>query len=394
MHRGCADNKIREARHVKIAVVTARYSVSGVPLAQIRLAEAWRRQGADVDVLFGTIDASQQAPLEIEGLIDFGERRTVLMLPKIMGYLRTARPDVVFSAEDHLNAVVLLAAILVRSPAKICCSSRVTPFDTYGRGGLLKRVALKQIMRAVFWRATLLTCVSRDMAAQYHQIFGETGHQCVYNIVDKGVSSKLMKSPVRQEWLDDPNVKVVIAAGSLEPWKGFADLIRAMTRVEDVAKLLILGEGSQRKVLESSISELGLSDRVQLLGQVSNPLAYFSKADVFALSSRLEGMPNVLVEAMMCGCTPVAMDCPTGPSELLHGGDFGELVPVGDWEAFGDAINRALRRPAPRVWLDGVIAPFSEEAVIGRYRELLGADQALGHGLGKVVRAIERRIPW
>lgn len=378
---------------MKIAVVTARYSVSGVPLAQIRLAEAWRRRGAEVDVLFGSIGACHQASLDIQGLIDLGASRTFLMLPKIMRYLRTARPDVVFSAEDHLNALVLLGAILVRSPAKICCSSRVTPFDTYGKGGLLKRVALKWIMRAVFWRATLLTCVSRDMVAQYRQIFGETGHQCVYNIVDKSVSSHLINSPLQHEWLDDAHVKVVIAAGSLEPWKGFADLIRAMTRVQDVARLLILGEGSQRIVLESLISELGLSDRVQLLGEVSNPLAYFSKSDVFALSSRLEGMPNVLVEAMMCGCTPVAMDCPTGPSELLHGGDFGKLVPVGDWEAFGDAINHALSRPAPPEWLDRVIAPFSEEAVIGRYFALLGAGEAPSVGMGTAVESTERRIP-
>lgn len=356
---------------MKIAVITARYSVSGVPLAQIRLANALRRRGSHVDLLFGRIGSGAKQNLGVEGVTDLRASRTLFMLPKLVQYLRKARPDVVFSAEDHLNVVVLLAAIVARSSVKICCSSRVTPFDTYGRGSPFKRIAFKAAMRSVMWRATLLTCVSRDMVAQYRQVFGVTRHQYVYNIVDKYISGNPMREFVEHEWLDDPAFKIVVAAGSLEPWKGFQDIIRAMTHVQNSARLLILGEGSQRKKLEALIVELGLSQRVHLVGQVKNPLAYFSRSHVFALSSRVEGMPNVLVEAMMCGCTPVAMDCPTGPSELLRGSAHGHLVAVGDWEAMADAINYALDHPAPRQWLEQVVAPFSEAAVIGRYAELL-----------------------
>jgi len=211
---------------------------------------------------------------------------------------------------------------------------------------------------------------------------------CVYNILDKEHARALMDTPLFHPWFESIGTKVVIAAGSLESWKGFADLVRSMTIVQDRAKLLILGEGSERHLLEDLIKVLGLSERVQLLGQVDNPLAYFSKADVFALSSRLEGMPNVLVEAMMCGCTPVSTDCPTGPRELLADSPNGRLVPVGDWRAMGTAINEAIDQPAPPEWLDAVVAPFAEGAVVAQYSYLLGfADDHLDQTTVTTARA-------
>ncbi|MCJ7773912.1 MAG: glycosyltransferase, partial [Desulfobacterales bacterium] len=80
--------------------------------------------------------------------------------------------------------------------------------------------------------------------------------------------------------------------------------------------------------LQKFIETRGLSEFVQLLGYVENPLKYFARANVFVLSSLVEGLPNVLVEAMMCGCTPVATDCPTGPREVLQDGKYGYLVPM------------------------------------------------------------------
>lgn len=357
---------------MKIAVITARFSFTGVPLAQMRLAEALRRRGAEVDEIFGFIGRANRAIQAGQGRLDLGASRVIHMLPALVRYLRSRRPDVVFCAEDHLNAIVLVAALLAGSRARVCCSSRVTPFDTYGRGGLLKRFGFRILMSTLMKRASLLTCVSQDMVLQYQHIFGNKGHVCVYNIVDPGLAAERIRADVSHSWCHEPGRKLIVAAGSLERWKGFGDLIHAMTVVRQDAKLLILGEGSQRRELEALIENLGLSNRVQLIGRVDNPLAYFAKAQVFSLSSLVEGMPNVLVEAMMCGCTPVATNCATGPRELLEGGEFGELVAVGDWVSLGNAINRALERPAPAAWLNKVIAPFTEQAVLGRYEELLG----------------------
>jgi len=111
------------------------------------------------------------------------------------------------------------------------------------------------------------------------------------------------------------------------------------------------------------------------LGYVENPLKYFARADVFVLSSLVEGMPNVLVEAMMSGCTPVSTDCPTGPRELLQGGKYGYLVPMRDPQAMSAAIECALDNPISRTLLDEAVAPFEENRVIDRHFELLGLQE-------------------
>lgn len=360
---------------MKICVVTPLYAIAGVPLAQLRFARALVNAGHQVDLLIGRVDSEYTLP-DVAGV-----NVVVLNLPQVRAmfwplrnYLLTAKPDVVFSAEDHLNAVLLLAAIVSRSKAKISCSSRVTPFDTYSSVPFSKRWVLKQLMRAVMWRADALTCVSRDMVQQYRQVFDSPPHVCVYNIIDDATSRARLAEPVENDSLLRKTCPVVVAAGRLAPWKGFADLIRAMKLLSEKRqiKLLIFGDGPLRSELQALIAEQALLDVVELRGYVANPLKFFARADVFVLSSLVEGLPNVLVEAMMCGCTPVSTDCPTGPREVLQDGKYGYLVPVRDPAALAQGIERALDHPISKHLLAEAVRPFEESAVIARHFEVLG----------------------
>lgn len=360
---------------MKICVVTPLFAIAGVPLAQIRFARALADKGHDVDLVIGHIDPQYQFP-QVVGVTVLNLRQPQVrgMLVHLWKYLRTIKPDVVFSAEDHLNVVVLLAAIFSGSRAKISSSSRVTPFDTYSNVPFTKRWALKQLMRTVTWRADALTCVSKDMVEQYQTVFNAPPHLCVYNIVDDRLSRLRMHEPVDHEWLIHKDIPVLVAAGRLATWKGFDDLIRAMKILTKSrsARLMILGDGPLHADLQTLIHELHLSDYVTLLGYVENPLKYFSHADVFVLSSHVEGLPNVLVEAMMCGCTAVATDCPTGPREVLQGGKFGYLVPMRNPVAMAAGINQALDSPISKSLLQEAVKPFAEDAVLNRHFEVLG----------------------
>jgi glycosyltransferase involved in cell wall biosynthesis len=295
-----------------------------------------------------------------------------------MRHLRHARPDVVFSAEDHLNVLVVIALILTNSKARMSGSSRVTPFDTYSDRIFSKRWLLKQMARATMWRADVLTCVSKDMVEQYRQVFHNPPHKAVYNIVDNEDARRRMTEPVDIDWLITKDVPVIVAAGQLEKWKGFSDLIAATKLLVDrrPARLILFGEGSLRPQLEAQIDALGLRDCVHLPGNVQNPLKYFTRADVFALSSYVEGMPNALVEAMLCGCTPVATDCRTGPRELLNGGEYGYLAKVGDAGSIADCLQKALDHPIDKAALTEATRPFSEDAVIARHFNLLDLPEA------------------
>lgn len=366
---------------MKICVITPRFALAGVPLAQMRFARALAARGHDVDLVIGYVDPQYSLPPVAEVAVQVWDQPQVRgMLSPMRRYLRKVKPDIVFSAEDHLNAVVLLAAILSRSTALISGSSRVTPFDTYSSRLFSKRWVLKQLVRLVMGRANALTCVSQDMVGQYREVFANPPHVCVYNIVDDRNSRLLMRESAAHPWADREEVPLLVAAGRLATWKGFADLIQAMALLSQrrPARLIILGDGPLRAELQSMVDGLGLDEIVTLVGYVDNPLKYFAKADVFVLSSHVEGMPNVLVEAMMCGCTPVATDCPTGPRELLHGGKYGYLVPVSDAAAMAGAIERALDHPVAEALLAEAIMPFEENAVIDRHFEVLGLTDQIG----------------
>ncbi len=361
---------------MKVSVITPRFSIAGVPLAQVRFARALAAAGHQVDLVIGYVLPGLTVP-ESPGvnLITLGQPKVRGMVVPVWRYLRSAKPDVIFSAEDHLNAVVMLAAILARSKAKISGSCRVTPFDTYSNTPFTKRWILKQVMRALMWRADALTCVSRDMVDQYRSVFRNPRHIDVYNVVVDAASREKMRERLDDTWFTHKTLPVIVGAGSLAPWKGFGDLIRAVAELKHggrPVRLVILGEGDLRPELERLVEELGLSDLVRLPGHTQNPLKYFARADAFVLSSTVEGLPNVLVEAMMCGCTPVSTDCPTGPREVLQNGRFGYLVPVRDSAGLAAGIERALDNPISKEELAEAVRPFEEQAVLARHFETLG----------------------
>ena len=150
-------------------------------------------------------------------------------------------------------------------------------------------------------------------------------------------------------------------------------LIRAFACLNKVrpCRLLILGEGDSRGELERLASDLDVADNVSMPGWVDNPFAYMAHAQLFVLSSNFEGFGLVLAEALACGCPCVSTDCVSGPSEILQGGEIGELVPVGDDRALAEAMQRTLDNPPPKEKLIARGEHFSFDRAIDGYERLI-----------------------
>ena len=136
---------------------------------------------------------------------------------------------------------------------------------------------------------------------------------------------------------------------------------------------MILGEGEEKRTLEKLASELAITNRVAMPGFVANPYPWMKQARVFVLSSRWEGFGNVIAEALACGTPVVSTDCPSGPSDILSGGEYGRLVPVGDVEALAAAMDEALDAQVDREALVARGMEFSVERIAPRYLELAEA---------------------
>jgi glycosyltransferase involved in cell wall biosynthesis len=159
-----------------------------------------------------------------------------------------------------------------------------------------------------------------------------------------------MAAPVEHPWFTTREGPVFVTAGRLVPQKDQATLLRALAiaRKRINARLIILGTGPLQASLEKTASDLGIRDAVDFLGFKENPLPYYREADAFVLSSNFEGLGNVLIEALGCGTPVITTDCPYGPAEIVQNGRFGILVPVGDSDAFGEAMaSEGWRRWTP-----------------------------------------------
>ena len=175
-------------------------------------------------------------------------------------------------------------------------------------------------------------------------------------------------------WLSAGEPPVILALGRLHPIKDFTTLIEAfaIVRRQRNIRLLILGDGPEMSRLRCRAQDLGVSEDVELPGFVANPYPAIRAAALLALTSRFEALPAVLIEALAIGTPVVSTDCPSGPSEILQDGRYGELVPVGAPEQIAAAIIRVLDGrstavPANPEWLE----QFREEVAMYKYLKIL-----------------------
>jgi glycosyltransferase involved in cell wall biosynthesis len=215
--------------------------------------------------------------------------------------------------------------------------------------------------------------VKRDLA-RAAQIPSER-IEVVYNPIVTPDLKEKSEQPLEHPWFNNGGPPVVVSVGRLTDQKAFDVLIRALSiaRQDRPLRLMILGEGENRPALETLIAKLGLGNDVRLMGFVQNPYPFMARAAAFALPSRWEGLPTVLVEALYLGAPIVATNCPGGSRDILKDGRFGRLVSVDDPSGLAAALLKSTRetrvRPPQESW-----RPFESEFVVDRYLDLaLGA---------------------
>jgi glycosyltransferase involved in cell wall biosynthesis len=302
-------------------------------------------------------------------------------VPGLARYLREARPPVLLSAMTYTNLQALWARRLAGAPTRVVVSERNTlsaRIAEPARSRVARWRAVPALVRRLYREADAIVAVSDGVADDLARVAALPRERIVtvYNpVVGPGLTEQAA-APLAHPWFDGDHA-VVLAVGRLEPAKDFTTLLHAfaLLRRRRAAKLVILGEGRQRAALTELAATLGIGSDVDLAGWTDNPFAYMARADLFVLSSRFEGLPGVLIQALACGCPTVATDCPSGPREILEGGRFGPLVPVGDPDALAGAMADVLATPPDRDALRARGAEFSVEAAADAYQAILWPDR-------------------
>lgn len=375
---GGAAHMSAAAAHVpgdRLAIFIADMGGGGAERAMLKLAGGIVKRGYRVDLVLSRAKGEylEEVPGAVR-IVDLGAGRVLTSLPRLIRYLRRERPSVMLASLNHVNIVALWARRLARVGTRLVVNEQNTlsleaPHSVRRRHRFVPRL----VKRFYPW-ADGIVAVSEGAADDLARTAGLSPDriQVVHNPIVTPELREMAKAPLDHPWFRPGEVPVVLAVGRLSPQKDFATLIRAVSLVRRrrPVRLLILGEGRERTDLEALAADVGLEGEVQLPGRVLNPYPYMARADAFVLSSRWEGLPSVLIEALFCGVPVVATDCPSGPVEILEGGRHGLLVPVGDVDALATGIEAALEgkvpRPSAQSW-----KPYEQETVVERYLEVL-----------------------
>jgi glycosyltransferase involved in cell wall biosynthesis len=294
----------------------------------------------------------------------------VLSMLRLARYLRRERPRTLLSTLTGANLVAAAARALARTPIRLVLREANTPENLRGRQSL-------RAVRLLYPRADAVIAVSSATRAGLVEVAGvrESRIHTIFNPIDVDRIVQLAGDPPGHDSSGEgeQQVPLVLTLGRLVPQKDPLTLLEAFARVraERRARLVIAGEGPLRPTLETRINQLGLEADVDLPGFVANPYPLIARAAVFALPSRWEGMPNVLLEALALGTPIVATDCGSGAREILDQGNLGRLIGVGDTDALAKALLAELDDPMPANQLRQRASMFAADRIATAYLDVL-----------------------
>jgi glycosyltransferase involved in cell wall biosynthesis len=335
-------------------------------------------RGYNIDLVLAKAEGPHLAevPKTIR-MVDLNSSRVLTSLPGLVRYMREAKPHAMVAVMNHANIVALLARRISGARTRILVSERNTLSVSAEHARTWRAQVMPRLVKMFYPHADGIVAVSKGVADDLANVTGipRSKIEVAYNPVVTATLQEKMTAALEHPWFKPNEPPVVLGVGRLMPQKDFSTLIEAFAHLRQTnqARLLILGEGPERPALEKLVRQLGLEQDVSLPGFVSNPYAFMARASLFVLSSRWEGLPGVLIEALSCGAQVVSTDCPSGAREVLADGKYGQLVPVGDPVQMAHAIENVLMGKCPHPPSESWY-PFRMETVVDQYLDLLLGD--------------------
>lgn len=367
----------RDSASPDIAVLASFSGEGGVERMLLNLVNAFAARGYRVDLLLIRADSKHLDEIHpAVHRIDLGSRHTGTSLLPLMRYLRMQRPARMLVAKDRAGRLAVRARRLARVDTRLVVRLGTNLSEALSTKSALQRWLRLRPIRKYYPLIDHIIAVSEGVAEDTMSISGIASERVsvVRNPVITARLRQLATDPPPHPWAKEKQAPLIVGAGRLTLQKDFATLIRALSLLpkELNAHLIILGEGDKRGELAQLAAELGVRERVDLPGFTANPYAYMAAADLFVLSSRWEGSPNVLTEAMALDRPVVSTDCPSGPAEILEDGRIAPLVAVGDHAALAAAMAKVLREPPQPGVIRAAVREYDVELSADRYLEILG----------------------
>lgn len=369
-----------DSHHPDLAIFISSLRGGGAERVICQLANAFVDRGIRTDLLLAREEGPYLSDVSPQvRIIGFDAFRPIVSLWPLVRYLRRERPKALLSALDHSNLIAVAARHLSRIPVRHVVSQRVDPSIRPSLRYEPLEIFNYWLMGLGYRHADAVVAVSEGVRRSLEEVHGVPSDliHVVYNSVEIPEVDLEPAGTRRHSWLEDGGSPIILAAGRLTRQKGFDTLLRAFrtVRSDRPSRLVILGAGEEERALKDLARSLDVSHDVLFPGFVDDPWIWMRRANVFVLSSRFEGLPGVLLQAMACGTRVVSTDCPSGPAEILEDGKWGRLAPVDRPAPLAHAILRSLDDPHPPP-VKQRAASFDSATMVNGYLRLLGIEPA------------------
>ncbi len=359
----------------KLLVFVPDLRLGGFEKNRVQLCNAFAQHGHSVTLVALNDKGELAAALSPDvTLLTLDGVRSFAAIRVLSRVIRDHKPDAVLAGLWPLTFLAAASHMLSGRIGRLVLSEHNQLSVQYRDWGLRHRIILRATLafacRVSSANGAVSLGVVRDLARL--TMLNEARFQVLFNPLRVLPAPTSAEQDAAEASWRKPRGCRVVTVGTLKAQKNHKLLIDAIAEVEGCkAEVIIVGDGPMRAELEQYIDAQGLGDTCQLVGKHENPSAFFQSADLFVLSSNYEGLPNVLLEAMSFGLPIVSTDCPSGPDEILQGGAFGTLVPVGDTQALSGAITQALQADHDHDALRQRAQGFSPLLAAKRYLKLL-----------------------
>jgi glycosyltransferase involved in cell wall biosynthesis len=296
-------------------------------------------------------------------------------IPGLRRVIRLIEPAVVVSSEAGLNLCTLIAVRTIprRNRPKLVLREVGSPSIALRRDPYRSNRVAYRILRRLYRRADRIVTLTHGARSDLVQNFSAP-EQMISVMGTNAVIPPAMVNHLRQ-WDGETGREndLIVSVGRLSPEKDHRTLLRAMKLLpaDRRYRLAIVGEGPERPALEALARQYGLAEQTIFTGQVADPFVWMMRARLAICSSVYEGLCNAIIEALACGTPVVSTDCPYGPREILQGGRYGTLTPVGDAAAMATAIAEAMQRIPDRGALIGRGLQYTAAAAAERFLEII-----------------------
>ncbi|MGA2893154.1 MAG: glycosyltransferase [Xanthobacteraceae bacterium] len=330
-----------------LAVVIRAFEGGGAQRDMILLCNALAAKGIRIAVLALRMDGPLRGLLDPDIVVNtVAGRQLRYAIPGLRRLIRDMAPRLVVSSEAGLNLCTLIAVRTLpwRRRPKLILREVGSPSIAQHRDPYLQNRIAYRILRWAYRYADRIITLTEGARRDLIQNFAVPERIVAVMLTNAVVPPAMVERLARWDGETGREDDLVVCVGRLSPEKDQATLIRAMGLLPAGRpwRLALVGDGTERANLEALAHSMGLDDRILFTGQVDDPFAWMRRARVAVCASVYEGLCNAIIEALACGTPVVSTNCPYGPAEILQGGRYGALTPVGAAAAMAAAIDVAL----------------------------------------------------